>query len=531
MSTSSATTSRSVSPFQPHQQSAQIILRPLPTLDELIAYLLASKRSLATAYSNINVANTLIATSGTVITSIASLSARNGFLTRSLNNQVTTLRAVHQGLISIAEKGQTEFREVLANLDDADVTMKQIVEVLKHTVVHTNHGRSKGSAVDEDAQNSHMKQQTLHDFVDEAAIETILAAFRECIDEVTEAQDGLDQSIESFEAEITAIEKALTDATTVRAPASRTRSFVDELDSIYIQGRGNTSPDFVNTANAYQALEGHAADMAQLLQSLISHYDFCVKALRYTEGGGEIVAAEQAEDEVASGTNSQIVPHTLFMPEHERKEMLRVLCNDAEEVEDVVNELDEHAAEMQRLHEGIQDTLLTVQQQTKGLRTAVDGVDDVGKKLALYIEAGAIFDSRWAEQRDVIHGKLQELEALRSFYGGFIRAHAALGDEVERRKALQDKVNRIFTEAMKRVERLYEGRLYLSLHVHKPQQPIEQQSRDICTVDMKIVPQVLDLANTTNCRGPRTTRDVQRGAWPVPALRYLARVDSRANQV
>lgn len=472
MSTSSATTSRSVSPFQPHQQSTQIASRPLPTLDELIAYLLASKRSLATAYENINVANTVIATSGTVVTSIASLSARNGFLTRSLNNQVTTLRAVHQGLISVAEKGQTEFRAVLANLDEADVTMKQIVEVLKHTVVHTNRGRSKSSAVEEDMQNSQLKQQTLHDFVDEAAVETILAAFRGCIDEVTEAQDGLDQSIESFESEIVAIEKALTDVTTVRHPASRTRSFADELDSTYVQDRSSQSLDVTITANSYQALEGHATDMAQLLQSLISHYDFCVKALRYTEGGGEIVAAEQAEDEDASIETSQAIPHTLFMPEDERQEMLRVLCNDAEEVEDVVNELNEHAAEMQRLQEGIADTLLTVQQQRNGLKTAVASVSEIGRKLALYIEAGAIFDSRWAEQREVIQGLLQELEALRSFYGGFIRAHAALGGEVERRKAVQDKVTRVFTEAMKRVERLYEGRLIFSLHnVERSRQP------------------------------------------------------------
>lgn len=472
MSTSSATTSRSVSPFQPHQQ--QTVQRPPPTLEELIAYLLASKHSLTIAYQNIHVANTLIAASGTIITSIASVSARNTFLTQSLTNKVTTLRAVQQGLALVAEQGQTQFRDVLADLDDADVTMKQMVDVLKATTVTTTRAHTITSVTAE-FEESQLKQQTLHDYVDESAVEAILAAFRGCIDEVTEAQDGLDHSIESFETEIEAVEKALTIATTVRPlPPSRTRSFADELDSIYVQDHDNKSLDLAVTTNAYQASEGHATEMAQLLQNLISHYDFCVKALRYTEGGDEIVAAEQAEGDEARVEEHRLTPHTLFMPEDERKEMLRVLCNDAEEVDDVVNELAEHVAEMNTLHESVQSTLDTLQQQQKGLKIAVRSVAEIGKKLPLYIEAGAIFDSRWGEQREIINSKLAELEALRSFYEGFVKAYGALGHEIARRNALHEKVDKVFAEAMKKVERLYEGKLYRKICM-----PLRQQPRSV----------------------------------------------------
>ena len=181
------------------------------------------------------------------------------------------------------------------------------------------------------------KQKTLYDFVDEANHEDLLASLRALIDTFNDSRADLDANIARFDDSIAHISSALSgkgeneNDTDDSNPPSKITPYDEPPLSI---------------PALFHDMESHAAEMATLLQSLISHYDLCVSALKHTEGGGEAAReAVQAADELAK--NAQGVEESLyaaatvpdFMDAAERAEMLRVLENDAAEVEDVVGEL------------------------------------------------------------------------------------------------------------------------------------------------------------------------------------------------
>lgn len=468
---------------------------PLPTLDDLISYLLSSKRSLASA-KHIYRANSLVTETSRVLTSIAALSARNAFLSRSLQNQLVTLRAIHHGLDLIAENSEQDFRNVLHDLDDADIRIKDTLEVLKNTVVNLDDSQPAPPARAQDPQASsdllllhdpppaEQKQlKTLFNFIDEAGVDSILAAFRTAIDEVNSAQDALTLSTSTFEQEISSIAGALSsadNAATVNS-SSGSSDFAPDLAGKGKQGKEQNvgeKLDLADVAGTFRTLEEHATEMAGLLQSLVTHYDLCVKALRHTEGGGEVVAGEQARSPVEQigdvlpdagkgDEQHELHDEVVGISEEEREEMLKVLRNDADEVEDVVAEISERAHEMEMLHSSIRRRLEACQQHETTLKMAMVQMADVGKKLPLYIEAGAIFEGRWSEQKNVIAGKMEELEGLRSFYEGFIKAYDGLLGVIKRRQLVKEKVDRILADAKKKVDRLYLGMLdVLSVYVN-----------------------------------------------------------------
>ena len=185
-------------------------------------------------------------------------------------------------------------------------------------------------------------------------------------------------------------------------------------------------------------MESHAAEMATLLQSLISHYDLCVSALKHTEGGGEAAReAVQAADELAK--NAQGVEESLYaataipdpMDAAERAEMLRVLENDAAEVEDVVGELRERGGEIEGLYGQLSSRAGNSRKTMRGLRRAVEGMHAVKDALPVYLDAVASFKEGWANLRLAMQGKTQELACGKGHQGQGERANESIRDVEE----------------------------------------------------------------------------------------------------
>ena len=79
-----------------------------PSLERLVPHFVASKKSLAST-SHIWRANEIVTSARTSIEEIASVSARNSFLRRAVDEEVETLRAVKYGVEIVSQDGQTEF--------------------------------------------------------------------------------------------------------------------------------------------------------------------------------------------------------------------------------------------------------------------------------------------------------------------------------------------------------------------------------------------------------------------------------------
>jgi autophagy-related protein 17 len=257
-----------------------------------------------------------------------------------------------------------------------------------------------------------------------------------------EAQTDFDTSILSFDDDIRALRSALKSSPNV----SRT-----EIEPSPI-------PEHLHT------LETNAQEMAHLLESLVSHFDLCVNAIRHTEGGYAAVrkAANSqppdAEHVSVSGVMATEDDSTIGEPvsEEERAEMLKVLEADAAQVEDVVMELREFLNEMEVKHEAILEYVASLSNTHKETTAAYQILDGVSARLPGYIIASQDFRARWEDTKLNIQDQLNELESIRFFYENYQSSYDGLILEVHRRKTAEEKVKSIMRKAMEQVEKVLE---------------------------------------------------------------------------
>lgn len=213
-----------------------------------------------------------------------------------------------------------------------------------------------------------------------------------------------------------------------------------------------------------QALETQAQDMASLLDSLVSHFDLCVNAIRHTEGGFAAVrkAASSlppgAEPVSVSGVmdSSQNVDEEGQLSEEERREMLTVLENDAAQVEDVVAELREHLSEMETKHDAILAHVLNIATIYDSTATAYHALASLSTQLPEYLMAASDFRLRWEDTKSQIKEQLQEMESMRLFYENYHASYDSLIMEVYRRRQSEEKVKSIMRKAMEQIDKVAE---------------------------------------------------------------------------
>lgn len=202
--------------------------------------------------------------------------------------------------------------------------------------------------------------------------------------------------------------------------------------------------------------------MAHLLESLVSHFDLCVNAIRHTEGGYAAVrkAANSqppdAEHVSVSGVMATENDSTIGEPvsEEERAEMLKVLEADAAQVEDVVMELRELLNEMEVRHEAILEYVASLNSTHEEITRAYQILDGVSARLPGYIVASQEFRARWEDTKLNIQEELNELESMRIFYENYQSSYDGLILEVHRRKGCEEKVKGILKRAMEQVEKV-----------------------------------------------------------------------------
>lgn len=311
----------------------------------------------------------------------------------------------------------------MQELDAADARTKETIQALKDTKVE--------AAIRPDDEPS----KVLHDFVDEQSVDGLTNIFRKCIDNTSEAQGTFATSNANFDSDLKTIRELIHVISPREEPAGLS-----------------------HIVSTFRSLEAHATDMAQLLESLVHHYDLCMTALKHTEGGGEAVQKAAVDLPVDFPVESfhQDAPPLPILPE-ERLEMMTVLEKDAAEVDEVVQEIRDHSSEMQAELKVVTTGLSYCNQEMDNLKNAIKLLDDIMTKLTDYVQAGFDLIASWNEQKGLIEEKLDELEGLRYFYDGFLNAYEGLLIEVSRRKSAEAKVKKVVHEAMTKLNKLHHG--------------------------------------------------------------------------
>ena len=233
-------------------------------------------------------------------------------------------------------------------------------------------------------------------------------------------------------------------ASTSTSTSTSTTTNPDDLDS-------STAPE-IPMIDLLLSMDEHSSAMAHLLTSLTKHFDMCVTAIRTTEGAVAVArrrAAEATQSQDGGGGSTDGVSISGLIAEQEshmsdlepktaedRAEMLRVVIQDADEVDDVVAEIHDRLAAMEAEHDALQDHARRAAASYQRALAAVAALDDVGDRLPDYLAAEGDFRARWDLERDVVFDKLREMKDMRDFYEGYASAYASMVLEAERRRAV-----------------------------------------------------------------------------------------------
>ncbi|KAI9831650.1 MAG: autophagy protein 17 [Phylliscum demangeonii] len=382
-------------------------------LDTLLDYLLASKRSLSST-TLVWRANEIVHGAREALTEGVVLRARAGFLRQAMAEQWRLLARIQHGIEQAAGRGQADFEATLRELDDADARLQATVDVLQSTVVE----RSMRPA-DEGP-------RSLHHFVDEQNVERLKSGLKESIDQVQEAQRALRQTIQDFSHDLHRLQHAVE----AKAAADETRAADASMLPIL------------------PSLESHAKEMADLLESLVRHFDLCVTALKHTEGGAGAVAAHAVTTDDRRPPAGAGAAAVETMGDEERGEMLDVLGRDAAELEDVVLEIRDRLAEMEAQSDDLTAFLDRLAASHAEALAAFELLEDVGTRLRRYVRRSRESVGRWHEHKSRIRDRMQELDGLRDFYDHFAAAYDDLLIEIGHRRDTQKKVQAVVKDAM-----------------------------------------------------------------------------------
>ena len=390
-----------------------------------MSHLLAAKRSLS-SINHVYRANELVTNTRVALEAHAITAARTTFLRNGISVQVELLDQVRAHTGSVARESAAEFSTALEDLDSVGVRLRETLDVLGRTIVHRN------LKPDQD------EQRSLLDFVDQMGVDGVMGTIRESIDTIGVARKDFEESNAALEEDINGV-KGLLD--------SQKRGM-----SVGDIRKGWRSP----VPEILHSMEENAKDSADNLESLVKHFDLCVTAIKHTEGGGAV--AERIADELPEGVGMELGKedaHPEPMSEEERQEMMEILEKDASEVEEVVIETRDRAMDMEAQFEHVNAYTDQLEDDYATKVAAFRLLEEVGERLPGYITQSQLFLLRWDEEKAKIEERMEELESLRSFYEGFVRAYDNLIVEVHRRKTMEVKMEKVVQDARYKLEKLY----------------------------------------------------------------------------
>lgn len=405
------------------------------SVETLISWLVAAKRSLS-SIRNVQRATNLLTEARSTIETTTALIARTTFLRRSLHSQLKILRGVQYELEGAAHAVKQEIHATVKELERADRKLQDDIELLKQSNVEA---AFKLHIPDGEAPEVREQEQknTLHDFVDDKPVEVLRYSAQAARTSVEAVRSTIDGSIRSLEDDLQSINEVLADRT---ATSSSIKSDL-------------CPPD---VPKLLRLLERNAHDMAQSLESLVQHFDSCVNAIKHTEGGGAAVAKNVTADDLPEGVGVETFEGPAqSMTEEERADMLRVLRTDADQVEDVVAEIQDRGSDMEAQVERIVAWRTSCETSYRDVVTAFRFLEKVGDRLPSHVAEVTYFSSHWAEERAKIEDCMGGMEELCEWYENFFAAYDGMIVEAARRRMVRKRMEQLVQEVQTQLDQMY----------------------------------------------------------------------------
>ncbi len=389
------------------------------TLEHLVNHFVAAKRSLNTQ-TVLWRATEIVNTARDLLEENAVVAAKNTSIRNLVEQQVDALEAVRRGVDVVESEVQTEFKQLLHDVDTSFAGLNSTLAVLRDTPIECV------------LQPPGTPQKHLYDFIDSATVSNLQATLRACIDRYNYAHATLDESSHVFD---TCLD-----------------NLYSSIENVPMTPVTTSIPSPI--PSLYHNLEDHAKEAAQAFQSLVQHYDLCITALRHTEGGSAAATQATGDAPVHSEDHGAAPPEP--MSEEERRDMLNVLQKDAHEVEDVVTEIQERGSEMTFLLGQIENHIRHLRSESSALSRILEMMSQITGQAKRHIVTSRSFYASWLEDtRPSLLNGIDEWENQREFYERFDLAYAELLVEVSSRRRRHEKAKRKAEEAQKELDRLH----------------------------------------------------------------------------
>ncbi|KAH8176579.1 autophagy protein apg17 domain-containing protein [Sarocladium implicatum] len=435
-------------------------------IDTLVNHLLASKRSLS-SMNHLLRANAL-ATSARHIHEDLLLSASHAeFLRTSVIDEAAILVRLRRSLQTAYDWGKRDFRRLVEAMDEADGELGATMGMLRRTVVQKEL-RPEGE-----------EERNLLDFVDEESVHGMRDAMKKSIEQLQGYQQSFDGDLLRFDTDIRSLKKLIIDSalpspSDIKFPNQdpEDEEEEDQRNKNADEDDDDDDEDLTDHATRLLAtITDDASNMASLLASLTKHFDMCVTAIRTTEGAADLArrkaanananASNSADDTVSiSGViaeqgahNEDLTPKT----PRDRAEMLRVVVQDAQEVDDVVHEITLLLNSAESAHARISHLRSLVLTSLSRTLTSHTLLSTISTRLPSYLLSEDDFLTRWTLEKESVTTHLSSMRSMRDFYEGYASAYSSLLLEAERRKGVEDKIQGAWRKAAEVVRKVVEG--------------------------------------------------------------------------
>ncbi|KAK4143184.1 autophagy-related protein 17 [Dichotomopilus funicola] len=402
-------------------------------VEVLVGHLLAAKQSLSSMALVLR-ANDLATHAHQMHEESVILDAQTKFLRRLIDDETQLLQKLRRGMGRAYDVGRYEFKQLIRTLDASNEKLEKTLRMMQDTRVEAVF-RPAGE-----------EQKFLVDFIDENSVEAMRNTLKESIAELQAAQTSFDGDLLRLDNDLRLIAKTLSPPTSSDSPSA--------------------SATYQPIAHLLASLAENSEGMAQHLTSLTTHFDMCVKAVRATEGGAALARRRAAEatddgDPVSiSGVITEQESHVEGlepMDPQELAEIIQVVVEDAPEVDEVVAEIQAALLQMEQEFGALKDQADRIRDAWLATLRASQILEDIGARLQSYVAAEHEFVQRCEAEKDIIFGRLEEMDGLKRFYEGYASAYSSLLLEVERRRAVEDRIQHTLRKARDNVENLVEA--------------------------------------------------------------------------
>lgn len=346
--------------------------------------------------------------------SAATVAAQLTYLRSSLQTQLSTLHKISDQVRKEEEGSKAEFNEILRELDLLDGQLNKALKNLQSTnipaILDSTEDTKSGTA-------DLFSTKTLFEFADDAAVETLKGQLRQIIDDMQEFQEGLATLGTKHINNVRELEKsysALPESPALRAPGETANMTMN---------KEAPSMSIVTSGFAKQQ-EEHLHEMAELLVQLSQHYDHSCTLFKSVS----------------------------TLPMDELEELQSIVEHDAEQLEDVLTELDERTVDLE-------EDLAIVRDHVNECYKLQSSMLNVFEKFEVFDVNGTASQlssllrhkTTTLDQLDILK---QQLVGLAGHYEAFDLSYNALLIEIDRRSKYESTVATFIEQTKQTLARL-----------------------------------------------------------------------------